>query len=498
MIIKALAIFVGKQRVGVLFQYPLTEDASRDDGAVINRFVADDEFINLAAPPVLSTAFLADTPEEQAVFWRDIKSVPFNGRFSNKNQWLLPAFFQNLLPEGVFRDHVAKLRGCSPTDHFEMLAACGKDLPGNVYASPVELSRDEMARYVTQNQDSLEMSVVAEPMEEGVSLSGVQPKLAVIKQGDRYVGRTKDDGVHIIAKLPVVGQPMLPDLEYLSLQLATASGVNACEAYLEPLAKLEAEHGYDLGDADRTTNFLAVVRYDRSPAGRIHCEDFAQVMGEMPEDKYGGAMRASSPHTYFDVASVLLDLESIGEPGVHELLRRLAVNEMLGNPDMHLKNIGLRYPDGATPELPPAYDIVAYSAYQNNIGHALQILPPDLMPTHRRQTQRLTPKRPVHTKQTLSPVVVRAFCGALGIPEKPASKAIADCVKAAYDKWPGLIAASGITDQQKKRLLDHFYAHPLVASLVTRDQARHGSASTPAGAEPDESAAQDASVPVSP
>lgn len=498
MIIKALGIFVGKQRVGVLFQYPLTEDASRDDGAVINRFVADDDFINLAAPPVLSTAFLADTPEEQAVLWRDIKSVPFNGRFSNKNQWLLPSFFQNLLPEGVFRDHVAKLRECSPTDHFEMLAACGKDLPGNVYALPVELSRDDMAWYVTQNQDSLEMSVVAEPMEEGVSLSGVQPKLAVIKQGDRYVGRTKDDGMHIIAKLPVVGQPMLPDLEYLSLQLAAASGVSTCEAYLEPLAKLEAEHGYDLGDSDKSTNFLAVVRYDRSPTGRIHCEDFAQVLGEMPEDKYGGAMRKSSPQTYLGIASVLLDLESIGEPGVHELLRRLAVNEMLGNPDMHLKNIGLRYPDGITPELPPAYDIVAYSAYQNNLGHALQILPPDLMPTHRRSIQRLTPNSPVSDKQTLSPAVVRAFCGALGIPEKPASKAIADCVKAAYEKWPALIEASGLTDQQKKRLLDHFYAHPLVASLATRDHARHASARTPAEAEPDESAGQDASEPVAP
>ncbi len=26
-------------------------------------------------------------------------------------------------------------RGCDPKDHFEMLAACGLDLPGNVYAA---------------------------------------------------------------------------------------------------------------------------------------------------------------------------------------------------------------------------------------------------------------------------------------------------------------------------------------------------------------------------
>jgi len=233
--IKALGIFIGKQRVGVLFQYALTGEQSREDAPVISRFVADEDFVNMANPPMISISYLANTPEEQLVFWRDVKSVPFNGRFSNKNGWLLPAFFQNLLPEGVFRDHVAELRKCSPTDHFEMLAACGKDLPGNVSALPVELSKDEMARYVTQHQDALEMSVTAEPMEEGVSLSGVQPKLGVIKQDDRYVGRTKAQDTHIIAKLPVVGQPRLPELEHLSLQLAAAAGMKVCETYLEPL-----------------------------------------------------------------------------------------------------------------------------------------------------------------------------------------------------------------------------------------------------------------------
>jgi hypothetical protein len=139
------------------------------------------------------------------------------------------------------------------------------------------------------------MSVVAEPMDEGVSLSGVQPKVAVIKDADRYVGRTKlgrtnHQDSHIIAKLPVVGQPMLPELEHLSLQLAACAGVRACDTYLKALEKLAMRHGYDLGDANGKTNFLAVLRYDREPGKRIHCEDFAQILGEMPEDKYGGRL----------------------------------------------------------------------------------------------------------------------------------------------------------------------------------------------------------------
>lgn len=457
--VKALGIYLGKDlRVGVLFQY----DMPGTD--VINRFVPDEAFINLMLQPTLSTSFEAASSEEQALFWRDIKAVPFNGRYSLQSKgWLLPSFFQNLLPEGVFRDHVAELRGCEPNDHFEMLAACGRDLPGNVYALPVELSRDELAHYVTQDGDSLEMSVTADPLEEGVSLSGVQPKLGVIKEGERYVARTKDHDTHIIAKLPVVGQPRLPELEFLSLQLAGAAGVSVCEAYLEPLELLAVEHGYDLGDADNQTQFLAVVRYDRSPTGRIHCEDFAQVLGAMPENKY-----SAEQATYLSVAATLLDLPGLGEPAVHELLRRMMVNELLGNPDMHLKNMGLRYPDGVTAQFPPAYDIVGYAAMSRRIGHALRIMPAEHMP---KPVAALDDAgRPV--KPSLTPAVLRAFTGALGIPEKPASTALRECVKAAYTKWPDMIANSLLTDQQKKRLLAHFMSHPAVMSLERRKGAK--------------------------
>lgn len=453
--VKALGIYLGKgHRVGVLFQY----DMPGTD--VINRFVPDEAFIQEVEQATLSTSFSAATPEEQSLLWRDIQAVPFNGRYSHQSKvWLLPSFFQNLLPEGVFRDHVAELRGCESHNHFEMLAACGKDLPGNVYALPVELSRDELAHYVTQDGDSLEMSVTADPLEEGVSLSGVQPKLGVIKEGERYVGRTKDHDTHIIAKLPVVGQPRLPELEFLSLQLAGAAGVSVCEAYLEPLELLAVEHGYDLGDADNKTNFLAVVRYDRSPTGRVHCEDFAQVLGAMPENKY-----SAEQGTYLSVAATLLGLPGLGEKSVHELLRRMMVNEMLGNPDMHLKNMGLRYPDGITAEFPPAYDIVGYAAMSRRIGHALRIMPAEFMPKQAPQVDE--GGRPV--KPSLTPAVLRAFTAALGIPEKPAATTLRECVKAAYAKWPDMIAASLLTDQQKQRLLAHFLSHPAVESLERR------------------------------
>jgi len=444
--VKALAIFVGDRRVGVLFQVAM------QGAEVLTRFVADRDIVHQTNPPTVSASYLADSPEEQSMFWADIRSELLNGSYSAHNGWLLPSFFQNLLPEGVFRDHVARVRGCDPKDHFEMLAACGGDLPGNVYARPVELSRDELAVYVTQNQDALEMTVTADPMEQGVSLSGVQPKLGVIKQGERYVGRTKDHDTHIIAKLPVVGQPFLPELEALSLQLAQVAGVTICDAYLEPLESLVAEHGYDLGDTDAQTQFLAVVRFDRSPGRRIHCEDFAQVLGALPEQKYRAA-------TYLDVAAVCMAFPSLGEAAVHELLRRMAVNEMLGNPDMHLKNVGLIYRDGHTPELAPAYDIVAYAAYHPCQGHALHLMPENL--------ETVRGRKGIHAKPSLSPAIIRSFCAYLRIPEKPAAKAVSDCVRAAHARWPELIQSARLTRRQSENLLAHFHTHPMVRSVRT-------------------------------
>jgi serine/threonine-protein kinase HipA len=451
--VKTLAIYIGKaQRVGVLLQYAMP------GAEVINRFVVDDDFIRLSEQPSLSLSFKAETPEDQAALWRSIRSSEFNGRASAEDgSALLPPFFQNLLPEGVFRTCVAENRGCGANDHFEILAACGKDLPGNVYALPVELSREDLSSYIAGNSEALEMNVTADPLEGGVSLSGVQPKLSVLKDSQRYVGRSKNRDTNIIAKLPVVGRPRLPELEHLSLQLARAAGVDVCEAHLVPLEQLDMEHGYDLGDATGKTKFLAVMRYDRSPEGRIHCEDFAQILGEMPEDKYSG-VHAS----YLEVAATLMSIPELGEQAVHELLRRIMVAEMMGNVDYHLKNIGLRYPDGKTAEFPPAYDVVAYAALIKISGHAMRILPADLMPYKAADSDGR------REKPSLTPSVLRAFVEALDIPEKPAQKVLRDCARAAYENWPGMIMNSELNDAQKARLIDHFYRSPPVASLRLR------------------------------
>jgi len=161
----------------------------------------------------------------------------------------------------------------------------------------------------------------------------------------------------------------------------------------------------------------------------------------------------------------LLSRPSLGEEAVHELLRRITVNEMLGNPDMHLKNLGLCYPDGRNAVFPPAYDIVAHTIYTPVTGHGLRILPEEI-------ETKLRPKVDgKHAKKIqLTPGVLRVFCNQLGIAESPAIKAVTGCIWAAYSTWPAIIEASLLTPGQKAKLQAHFYKHHAVAGLKLRDK----------------------------
>jgi serine/threonine-protein kinase HipA len=429
--LRTLDIFLQGRKVGRLFQYG-------EGPTAITRLIPDAAFWRDEAAPVLSWG-AATQPGEREAFVRSYATVPF----FNGSGTALPPFFQNMLPEGALRRHLAQLRGCALDDHFELLAACGTDLPGAVYAHPADVNVDATAEIVTQHHDAVEFSVIAEPLAQATSLSGIQPKLSLVAHGGRYVARTKDEnGIHIIAKLPTVEYPLLPDVEDLSLRLAAAAGVQTCNAALAPLASIDTDVPFALGES-RT--FLAVERFDRrNGSEHVHCEDFAQILGVPPDMKYQYAGMS-----YGLIARVLMDMGG-GDAAVSELVRRIAVNELLGNYDAHLKNFGVIYRDGHTPELSPAYDVVAYAAYIQGRGHALPFA--RNTPTHAR----------------LGPATVRAFCNECGFAETLAGTVIRSVVKQAVQAWPDMIASSPILESQKQKLLAHFENAPIAASLIKR------------------------------
>ncbi|MCW5655586.1 type II toxin-antitoxin system HipA family toxin [Hydrogenophaga sp.] len=434
---RSLDIHLEQRLVGVLFQYGQGANA-------ITRLQPEPGFWLDPQAPVLSwSARFADAADRATFVAQHAVQPFFNGQGER-----LPTFFQNLLPEGPLRRHLEQLRGCAPDDHFDLLAMCGDDLPGAVRATPSAQSRLATAAIVTQHQDALEASVVDDPVAGAVSLSGIQPKLGLVEAGGRYVARTRADGgsgVHIIAKLPAVDYALLPEVEALSLQLAQAAGVQVCRASLRPVSDIELQ---DTPFALHTgAHFLAVERFDRAGARHIHCEDFAQVLGLDPLDKY------QDPQQRANYAALLLTLREsmgLGDEAAHELLRRLMVNEMLGNYDAHVKNFGVVYADGRTPALSPAYDVVAYAAYLGGRGHALRFFPgaPD--------------------RAQLTPTLVRQLCNAAGLLETRVRAVLRETVERALQAWPALIEASPLLPEQKARLLAHFQAVPAVQAVGRR------------------------------
>ena len=439
--VPVLVIKLHGRRIGCLFKY------EQPGLPPILRFVADEAYARVpwAEADVLSESMRAEDPARQQSFWLDVTRPEFNTVMGSRGDAQLPPFFQNLLPEGIFRRFVAEEAAIDPLDHMGMIAACGKNMPGAVTAEWEDIPRATLQRLVTQNQDALEASVWSEPFQDALSISGVQPKIGVNKEVEgRFVGRTSQGDAAIIAKLPSSEYARMPQLESLGMTLAGLAGVDVCRFELAPMSALSAPHRYDLGD-EIDGQFLAVTRFDRDRGDKVHFEDFAQVFGRPPEQKYA--------ESYVAIAAVLLSLPQCGEAAVHELLRRIEVNELLGNADMHLKNLGLLYRDRRHATLAPAYDITSTFLYNGGRGHALRLMPG-------------TEKQ--HLEPVFNPARLQAFCNALGLQVAGASKVVRDVAAEAGRQWLAPILASGLTPRQKQQLLARLASHPHLRRALQR------------------------------
>jgi serine/threonine-protein kinase HipA len=110
-----------------------------------------------------------------------------------------------------------------------------------------------------------------------------------------------------------------------------------------------------VGPTDRI--FLA-ERFDRSAAGPVHVEDFAQVADVAPMFKY-----SESGATYETVGAVVSALT--GSAGFRDYIRRLVAMLVVGNTEAHLKNWALVYLDGRTAQLSPVYDFHSLTIYSH-------------------------------------------------------------------------------------------------------------------------------------
>lgn len=260
----------------------------------------------------------------------------------------VPPFFSNMLPEGHLRSYLARLADVHPDREFFLLAVLGADLPGAVVVAPYESQSQESGAEPTAREAEGPPKTALR-----FSLAGVQLKFSAIMEssGGLTIPAGGMGGTWIV-KLPSARFVAVPENEFAMLELARRVGITIPANRLVEVNEVEG-----LPDEARAVGgkALAVRRFDRTFAGeRIHMEDFAQVFGTYPEDKY-------ERHSYANIASVLW--AEIGDDTIFEFFRRLVFSVLIGNADMHLKNWSLLYPDRHTPVLSPSYDFVATLPY---------------------------------------------------------------------------------------------------------------------------------------
>jgi serine/threonine-protein kinase HipA len=258
-------------------------------------------------------------------------------------------FFSNLLPEGPLRGYLAEQAGVKSIREFFLLWALGRDLPGALTIRPA----DGEAWPPSGNADEEEPDRRKHNMLR-FSLAGVQLKFSALKNKGKQGGLTiPADGVGgaWIVKLPADRFEGVPENEFAMMSLARKIGIEVPDIELiDP----EAIEGLPEGIGKLKGKALAIRRFDRSEQGPVHIEDFAQVFGVYPDDKYSRA-------SYRNIAYVL-GVET-DEASVAEFIRRLVFSTLIGNADMHLKNWSLIYPDGRTAKLSPAYDLLSTIPY---------------------------------------------------------------------------------------------------------------------------------------
>jgi len=268
----------------------------------------------------------------------------------------VPAWFSNLLPEGVLRELIARQAGVATSREYFLLAHLGEDLPGAV-------------RLVAEGDGALD----AEDFEDQgsafqsgewhFSLAGVQLKFSANKQGKGLTIPVSGRGGDWIVKLPDSRFAGVPANEFATMSWARASGVDLPDFELMPVSEIEGLPQEFAAMPEQEA--FAIQRFDRPAKGRrLHMEDFAQVLDLYPEQKYEKA-------NYETLAKLSLALA--GERGLREFLLRLVFMLASGNGDAHLKNWSLLYADGLTPQLSPAYDLVSTIQYMPDDRLALNL-----------------------------------------------------------------------------------------------------------------------------
>jgi serine/threonine-protein kinase HipA len=382
---------------------------TRDESGIV-RFDIDESYIELGEyRPILSSSLLRYGDEVQTVAL--LRGAPMVRGGRDIHSW-----FSNLLPEGALREMVVRGMPTGSTTDFDVVRWLGADLPGAVIVRP-----EEGTASVIKLDEEQEKT-------KGIrfSLAGVQLKMSMYKQNERLTFPATGVNGNIIAKLPSEKYRNLPEVEFASMKLAEAVGINIPVIDLVSTNDISGIDPEVLKGGDLV---LAVNRFDRTDDGRrIHMEDFLQIMGDQVDRKYSAANEET-------VLRIATRLGGGGTAPFLQAARRVATNVLMGNTDAHLKNWSLWYPKPSEGELSPAYDIVAGYVYNMNNEMALRF-------------------RGAYDSRIMGLARFQRAAEFCDVPVTRVKKEIKLVVEQAADEWPHLLRELPMPTDFAKRLIE--------------------------------------------
>jgi len=259
----------------------------------------------------------------------------------------LHPFFDNLVAEEWFRNAQARALGIDPSSRFALLLGFGHDLAGAVSVEDPEPAKRKQL-------DHADEATIAALLGRA-SLSGIQRKLLIVRNGKSYRPVGPDELSTHIAKLRSGNLTSLLELEYLTTLVVhmLLPGEETVDMDIIHLPSIKEDA-------------LIIPRFDRTSTGkRTHFEEFNQLLGKYSgDDKYKGA--------YEDLGQFILHTPSCIPAEADRLLRRILACLLAGNTDAHFKNFAMFHArDGL--RLTPAYDLVASSFFPEYQSIALSV-----------------------------------------------------------------------------------------------------------------------------
>ncbi|MBL8676440.1 MAG: HipA domain-containing protein, partial [Alphaproteobacteria bacterium] len=181
-------------------------------------------------------------------------------------------------------------------------------------------------------------------MQGRASLSGIQPKLTLVKDNNKFRPSHRQEISTYIGKFPSPHLPNIIENEYLTTL--------ACKRLFPKDDFVDVCIDSVDGIPEKA---LLIKRFDRSPQGlRIHFEEFNQLLGKASRDKYDGS--------YKDMADFLKQNSNTIPLDAVRLFNRIIMGIAVGNTDMHFKNFALIYTNQGM-KLSPNYDLVSAAVY---------------------------------------------------------------------------------------------------------------------------------------